>query len=351
MDLENLRSKIDQADRELLDVLRRRMELSIRTRAFKKAIAAEDREKQILETVERASNGILAPEFSKALYQAILGESRRLQTSEVKLVGFQGEHGAYSELAVSRLYSKACAIPLSDFSDVFEGVQSGSLDSGVVPVENSLAGNVTQVDDLMIETSLKIIGEIILPVHHCLIALPDMDYRDIRMVYSHPQALGQCRGFLSRNKLEARPYYDTAGAAKMLAHERPAATAVIASRLAADLYGLEVLKESIEDADTNSTRFLVLAREESKEAGDKCSIVFSTAHKPGALFAALSVFSESGINLSRIESRPVPKSPGLYAFLLDFLGSKDDQAVKAALKKLSEEAVSLKILGFYKRAV
>jgi prephenate dehydratase/chorismate mutase/prephenate dehydratase len=239
-------------------------------------------------------------------------------------------------------------MPCAEFTEVFSGVKNGQLDFGVVPVENSLGGAVAQVNDLLVETELKIVGEIKVPIHHCLLTLPETDHREIKVVYSHPQALSQCRGFISRNKLEARPYYDTAGAAMMISNERPAAAAAIASKLCADIYGLEVLKENIEDHESNLTRFLVLSREKSKEKGSKCSIVFSTVHKSGALFRVLKVFSDGGINLTRIESRPIVKDPGKFGFLLDFQGSDEDGKVIDALEKVKKETSMYKFLGCYK---
>ena len=191
------------------------------------------------------------------------------------------------------------------------------------------------------------------PVHHCLLALPETDYRDIKVVYSHPQALAQCRGVIARNKLEPRPYYDTAGAAMMLANERPKAAAAIASRLCAGIYGLEILKDSIEDHESNNTRFIVLAKGGAAPdgaKGDKCSIIFSTAHKAGALYGVLKIFSDAGVNLTRIESRPIRKDPGNFAFLLDFQGSESDGKVAEMLSKVEKEARMYKFLGCYKEA-
>ena len=211
------------------------------------------------------------------------------------------------------------------------------------------------MNDLLVETKLRIVGEVRMPVHHCLLALPESDYREIKVAYSHPQALSQCRGFIQRNKLEARPFYDTAGAAKMLSEDRPRASAAIASRLCAELYGLEILKENIEDHESNSTRFVVLSREGAKDAkatgkGNKCSIIFSTEHKAGALFCVLKAFSDASINLTRIESRPIKSDPGKYAFLLDFEGSEQDSKVATALKEVEKASSFYKYLGCYKGA-
>jgi prephenate dehydratase len=185
------------------------------------------------------------------------------------LVAFQGEHGAYGDVAARKLIPDGACIPCMEFMDVFRGVEEGHFDLGVVPVENSLEGAVTQVNDLLTTTDLKVIGEARIRVNHCLLATDITDYRDIRLVYSHPQALAQCRGFLMRNHLEPRPYYDTAGAAKMLARENPRAAAAIASALCAELYDLEIIKEGIEDGPSNTTRFLLLARDPYGERGEK----------------------------------------------------------------------------------
>lgn len=350
MDLKDIRNRIDSVDTEIVGLLSKRMELAVRAIKLKTKTLQSDREAEVLARVKSASRALIAPDFSEKLFTEIMAESRRLQDKELRLIGFQGEHGAYSEMAIKSLEPEAVTIPHTEFGDVFEGVASGVLDFGMVPVENSLAGNVGPVDDLLADTELKIVGELVMPIHHCLMTLPGADYRDIRVVYSHPQALAQCKGFLSRNKLEARPYYDTAGAAMMLARERPAAAAVIASHLSAELYGLEVLKENIEDNHTNATRFLKISRNACEQAGNKCTIAFSTAHKPGALLCILSAFSEAEINLTRIESRPMPRNPGMYVFLLDFLGSDRDEKVTSALEKVKKDAPMFRLLGCYQKA-
>ncbi|MEW6722572.1 MAG: prephenate dehydratase [Candidatus Micrarchaeota archaeon] len=350
MELQELRKQIDLVDSEILKLLNKRMELALQTKKMKKGVADEGREKEVLESVKKGASGLIRPEFSEKVFRDIIAESRGLQEKGLRLAGFQGEHGAYSDMAVRQYRPSLVPIPCQEFVDVFEGVRMGRLDCGVVPVENSIEGAVTQVNDLLVETDLKIVGEARVPVHHCLLALPDTDYRDIKVAYSHPQALAQCRGFLARNKLEPRPYYDTAGAARMLASERPRAAAAIAGRLCAEIYGLDVVKENIEDHESNSTRFLVLAREPEQAEGNKCSIIFSTAHRAGALLSVLKVFSDSGINLTRIESRPIRKDPGKFAFLLDFQGSDRDAKVAKALEQVKSEAQVFKFLGCYKEA-
>ncbi|MBI5223765.1 prephenate dehydratase [Candidatus Micrarchaeota archaeon] len=345
-----LRKSIDQIDSQIIKALNRRMEMALQTRKLKDEVMDGNREKEILESAKRKSHGPLEPQFTEKIFREIMSESKKLQAKKTVLIGFQGEHGAYGEMAIRAYSEEAMSIPCKEFVDVFEGVKNGQLDLGVVPVENSIAGSVLAVNDLLVETNLQVIGEIKVPIHHCLLTLPEADYRDIKIAYSHPQALAQCRGFISRNKLDAKPYYDTAGAAMMISNEKPAASAAIASKLCAEIYGLEILKENIEDHESNSTRFLVISKTPNKEKGDKCSVVFSTSHKAGSLFRVLGAFSESNVNLTRIESRPVLSDPGKYAFLVDFQGCAEDEKVKKAIEKAKHETAMFKMLGCYKEA-
>jgi prephenate dehydratase/chorismate mutase len=350
MELADLRKKIDGIDSEILKLLGKRMEFALRTRKMKSGVDDPAREKEVLDAAAKRSKGLVRPEFSQKVLRDIIEESKSLQRKNPKLAGFQGEHGAYSEVAAREFDGGWVPIPCPEFIDVFEGVSKAQFDYGIVPVENSLAGAVTQVNDLLVETDLRIVGEVKVPVHHCLLALPDTDYRDIKVVYSHPMALAQCRGFISRNKLEPRSYYDTAGAAMMLANERPKAAAAIASRLCAEIYDLEILKENIEDHESNYTRFVILSKELGGATGNKCTIIFSTAHKAGALFSVLKLFSDAKMNLTRIESRPVQKDPGNFAFLLDFQGSDADPKVAQVLGEVQKETKSYRFLGCYKEA-
>jgi prephenate dehydratase len=325
--------------------------LGLRTTKMKGEVTDAAREKAVLEEVRKKCTGkLLRPEFCETVFTQIMAESKQLQSKKMRLAGFQGEHGAFSEMAMRTFDPSAVPLPFKEFSEVFSAVERGQIDIGIVPVENSLEGPVSQVNDLLVETSLQIIGEINVPVHHCLLAVPDTDYRDIKVVYSHPQALGQCKGFITRNKLDARPFYDTAGAAMMIANDRPKAAAAIASSLCAQLYGLEMLKENIEDHTSNSTRFLVLSGERGKEKGNKCSIIFSTPNKAGALFEALRIFSDAKINLTRIESRPSRGDIGKSAFLLDLQGNDSDAVVAAALAEVKKHSSMYRFLGCYNEA-
>lgn len=268
-------------------------------------------------------------------------------------VAFQGEPGAYSEAALVEFFgSKAVAVGKPRFEDVFEAVEDGSCALGFIPIENSLAGSIHRNYDLLREHSLHIIGETTLRVRHCLIAAPGASMDKITKVISHPQALDQCRGFLNRweGGVKVEQVYDTAGAVKQLAETRNQTTAAIASRRAAELYGMSILMEGIEDDEANFTRFLVLSTEPvdpGKEA--KTSILVCLKNLPGSLFKALSVFALRDIDLTKLESRPLIGQPGEYQFYVDFAGSTKDQKVIRALNHLEEYATLLRVLGSYPR--
>jgi prephenate dehydratase/chorismate mutase len=350
MKLNDISKKIDKIDRELLVLLQERMGLSLRSTKFQQATGDSAREADLLERMERMNLDLIKRSFSRQLLKTIVEESKRLQDEDRQLVAFQGEHGAYGDVA-SRLLAPAGAyIPCLEFIDVFRGVEEGYLDLGVVPVENSLEGAVTQVNDLLTTTSLNVIGEVKVDVNHCLLATEATDYREIRVVYSHPQALAQCRDFLMRNNLEPRPYYDTAGAAKMLARENPKAAAAIASSLCAELYNLDIIKEGIEDGPSNSTRFLLLSREPYAGQGSKTSIIFAVAHEAGQLYEVLKLFADAHINLTRISSMPLRSDPSNYSFFLDFEGSEKDAKVMEVMGEVEKMSIALKNLGSYPAA-
>ena len=350
MRLDDIRRKVDKIDRELLVLLHERMGLALRARRFKDEVVDAEREEAVLERAGRLNLNLVEQSFGQQLLRTIIEESKRLQGEARELVAFQGEHGAYGELAARRLAPEAAHAPCMEYVDVFEGVEQGYFDMGIVPVEHSLEGSVTQVNDLLIKTSASVVGEVNVPVTHCLMAVEESDYRDLRVVYSHPEALAQCAGFIERLKLEPRPFYDTAGAAKMLARENPRAAAAIASPLAAELYDLAILKEGIDDGPPSSTRFLLLAKQpRPAEAGGKpkCSIIFATAHQAGSLFEVLRLFAESEINLTRIASTPRRDDPGNYTFFLDFEGSPEDKKVARVMDEMKKRTIEMKVLGSY----
>ncbi|HLE75517.1 MAG TPA: prephenate dehydratase [Candidatus Bathyarchaeia archaeon] len=267
-------------------------------------------------------------------------------------VAFQGERGAYSESAVYTFFGATVDVkPCRDLAEVFESVDKQESQYGVVPVENSLEGSVNQTYDLFLTHDLKVCGEIIIKIDHCLIANPSTSLEAVKAVYSHPQALAQCRNFLERLGRELIPTYDTAGSVKMLKEKGLKDAAAVASERAAELYGMKILAREIADNPTNYTRFFVLSREDSPMTGkDKTSIIFSAAHTPGSLYTALGEFAKRNINLTKIESRPTKQTPWEYNFYLDFEGHRGEQRCAEALKALEKSATFIKILGSYPRA-
>lgn len=349
MNLASIRKKIDRIDYDILRLLNERIELAVRTKKFKDAVYDRNREAQILEQIKEYSKifHLIQSDFIEKLFAEIIYENRKFQEKKSCLIGFQGEHGAFGEIAARYYDSSLVTIPCAEFADIFEEVEMGHLDLGIVPVENSLGGAITQVNELLVKTDLKVIAAVKLRINHCLLALPETNYKDVRVVYSHPQAISQCRDFLNRHKLEARPFYDTAGAAKMLLIREVKMAAVIASKLAAKLYNLDIIKENIEDNTSNFTRFLILSKEERKKDANKCSIVFSTPHKAGTLFSILKIFAEANINLTRIESLPCRNDPGHYVFFLDFQVDGTFDKLDKILEKVKQKTNMFKYLGCY----
>jgi prephenate dehydratase len=266
-------------------------------------------------------------------------------------VAFQGEPGAFSEEASFAYFDKPKTVPCETFDAVFDAVSSRKCRYGLIPIENSLAGSIHQNYDLLLQNNLHIVGEHFLRVRHCLIAFPGVTKLEIRQVISHPQALGQCAGYLRGIGAKTEPVYDTAGSVKMLKATGEYTTAAIASRKAAEIYGMQILDENIEDNPENYTRFLAIALSPVTPTGEaKTSIVFILKNQPGALFKALSVFALREIDLTKIESRPLAGKPWEYLFYIDFIGAMQDERVKRALDHLGEYALMLRVFGSYPRA-
>ncbi len=267
----------------------------------------------------------------------------------MKTVAFFGELGAYSEQAAIKLFgSKAKYLPYRYLTDIFTDVAS-KVDYGVVPIENSIEGAVTQTYDLLLTSNLHIIGETILRINHCLIALPGMKPSSIKRVYSHPQALGQCKKYIEKIGADSVPFYDTAGSVRMVKEERMMYAAAIASESAARIYGMKIIAKDIETDKHNYTRFFIISRKRAGR-GDKTSMVFSLKEHAGALYRALDAFDKNGVNLTYLQSRPVLGKPWQYNFYVDLEGDARDGKVSAALRDLKRSTTQVKILGSYKRA-
>ena len=267
-------------------------------------------------------------------------------------VAFQGIAGAYSEEAIRQFFGSGVeSIPCRTLDDVFPVVESGDADYGMVPVENAVAGSVPRSYELLMERDLRIYAETILHVQHMLLAVPGTTLDDLKRVRSHPQALAQCQRYLGRHGLEAEPAFDTAGSARDLAADPEPGVAAIASALAAELYGLEILGSGIQDFPFNYTRFFVLALSDPPRAQrTKTSLVFSSRHQPGALYECLGEFATRGVNLTKIESRPRLNRPWQYIFYLDFEGHWQDPECEAAILGLLRRSSFVKLLGSYPAA-
>ncbi len=265
-------------------------------------------------------------------------------------VAFQGERGAYSEAAAMTFFKETIeTVPYPTFHEVLESTEAGKTDYAILPVENSLEGSVGESYDLLLTTKLNVIGETYHRIKHCLIGFDVLEKIDT--VYSHPQALGQCRKFIQEHHFKAIPTYDTAGSVKILLELKKDNTACIASRTAAEIYKVPIIKEGIEDNFNNYTRFLVLANEKHDgTAKDKTSIIFSIKHTPGSLYNVLEKFHIHKINLTKIESRPTKTTPWEYNFYVDLEGNQNDKNIHDALEKIRPNTIFLKILGSYPKA-
>ncbi|MFN3983365.1 MAG: prephenate dehydratase [Caldilinea sp.] len=266
-------------------------------------------------------------------------------------VAFQGEHGAYSEEACRRHFGDAVTtLPCRTFEEIFAAVEGGQADFGAVPVENSTAGSINKSYDLLLDHDLKVHGEILLRVRHNLLTVPG-NGATITQVRSHPQALAQCESYLNRRRLAAVPWYDTAGSAKDLAAAPVEGVAVIASKLAAEVYGLEIIDEGIEDMPNNYTRFFVVGKgDPPRSERSKTSLVFAVPNTPGSLYHALGEFATRQVNLTKLESRPRRNRPWQYVFYVDLDGHWQDAHISAAVVGLLNRAAFVKLLGSYPAA-
>ena len=354
MSMEDLRKRIDEIDARIVELIGERVHIAEEIGSEKKEqgkfIEDVEREHRVLERVRSiAREKNISEDDVENVYEQIIAASKRVQGAEV---AFQGETGAYGEEAAFRFFGPSMLIkPRESLEEVFRAVEKGEVQFGVVPVENSLEGIISRVYDLMLDSSLRVCGEIELRVIHCLIASTGAGLDTIRSVYSHPQALAQCRGFLKHLNCELIPTDNTATSVRMVKEKGTVDNAAIASARAAEIYGMKVVAREIEDNPHNFTRFFILCQEDSPPSGnDKTSIVFSMKDKPGALYDSLRAFASRSINLTKLESRPTKQKPWQYNFYLDFEGHRENKASKEALEALEETSIFIKVLGSYPRA-
>ncbi len=375
MDLAQLRARLDEIDSSIVDLFEKRMDICRQVAEDKiktgKRILDKERERQKIQTVSSLAHSDFNKTGVSELFEQIMAISRKLQyqvinekgghgnlpffaveqlnTDKVRVV-FQGAEGAYSQAAMHTYFGDDIdSFHVETFRDAMGAIEEGRADFAVLPIENSTAGIVSEIYDLLVEYENYIVGEQVIPINHCLLAVPGASIEDIEVVYSHPQSLMQSSRFLSEHSSWKQiSMQNNAFATSKVSEDKDIHQAAIASEFAGELYGLEVLQKGIQNDKNNSTRFIIVTNQKifKKDAG-KVSICFEVAHESGSLYHALSHFIYNHLNVSKIESRPIENRNWEYRFFLDFDGNLSDSAVKNALRGLREETYNLKILGNY----
>jgi chorismate mutase/prephenate dehydratase len=345
-----LRKKIDQVDEKIVELLSERallaQKIGQRKSLEKEEVYVPSREKEIIQRISGLNRGPLPEEAIRSIYREVLSASRSLE-APIK-IAYLGPEATFTHLAArERFGSSTTFVPLPSIADVFQEVSQGKADYGVVPIENSTEGVVTHTLDLLVEADVRICAEVSLEIQLHLLSRSGR-FENIQRIVSHPQALAQCRRWLASHSPHIRvdEVASTAQAAQMAAQDT--ALAAVASAMAKDLYGLEVVEGNIEDHANNITRFLVIGDQEPRPSGDdKTSIVFSVKDEVGILHRMLEPFAKNRINLTKIESRPLKHKPWEYLFFLDFEGHMKESRVQRAIKKLERSCLFIKVLGSY----
>lgn len=371
MDLLGLRKQIDEIDNELIPLLLKRMSVSEQVAQYKAErgmpVLNSEREQQILDdvaskcgkhgdTIKTVFSATM--DASRALQHKIIGGGKELRAdieNAIKIdkldtcgkpIACQGVEGAYSGVTSKKIFPKAPIHFHKRFEDVFEAVNRGDSKFGIIPVENSTAGSVHESYDLIMKYRFYIVGAYDLKIEHCLCAKNDTKYEDITDVYSHPQALSQCNNFLRNFDFTGINYSNTAAAAKYVSESNKNNIAVICSELAAKKYNLKILKRNIQNNNKNTTRFIVISKELAITSdAQKISLIFSLPHKTGSLYRVLGRFSMAGLNLTKIESRPIQDSDFSYYFYVDVLGNVNDEVTLDLICALSDELPEFEFLG------
>ena len=371
MDLGEIRVEIDKIDSKLIELFKKRMDCAKAVGLYKKEnnipVLNQNRENEILDNVE-AKGGEYGSharllfsnimELSRALQHNIVGSGKKLradilnasskmQTENVK-VGYQGIKGGNGHEATLKLFPNSEAVNYKTFSDVFDAVDKGEIAYGVLPVENSTAGSVSAVYDLILKHRFYIVKALDLPIDYCLAGLKQSEFSDIEKVWSHPQSLSQCANYIARNNFDSTPFENTAVAAREVAKEKRLNVAAICSYKAAEEYGLKIIDNHLQDDKGNTTRFIVISKTLCiPENANKISLCFSLPHVTGSLYGLLCRFNSLGLNLTKIESRPRKGKDFEYLFYLDFSGSVHSNNVIDLISQLSEEMPEFSFLGNY----
>lgn len=374
MDLGQLRDEIDGIDKEIVELYEKRMEICSKVAEYKietgKKVFDKTREEEKIRKVKSLTHNAFNSHGIEELFEQIMSMSRKLQyqllaehgsLGKLPFIGvdelektkarvvFQGAEGAYSQAAMAQYFGDEInSFHVDTFREAMSAIDEGSSDFAVLPIENSTAGIVSEIYDLLVEFENYIVGEQIIKIEHCLLGLPGTDPEQIQRVYSHPQSLMQSARFLSDYGWQQISMQNNAFAAQKVKNDGDKTQAAIASEYAGKIYGLEVLKKGINQSDTNSTRFIIVTNQKIflKDA-KKISICFEVPHQSGSLYHMLSHFIYNNLNMCKIESRPIEDRNWEYRFFIDFEGNLADSAVKNALRGLRDEARNMKILGNY----
>lgn len=353
MSLEELRKKIDGLDERLVELINQRAQIVMEIGRLKAAVStpiyAPDREKAVLDKLAARNKGPLPDKVLAAVWREIMSGSFFLERP--LRIGYLGPQGSFSHNAAILKFGQSVDYEaLADIRAIFEEVSKGHSDFGMVPIENSAGGGVRESLDAFVETDVVVCAEINMAIHHNLMANCPMS--QIKNIYSQPEIFAQCRNWLAGTFKDAQliPMASSSKAAQLAATEP--SSAAIASAVAAEVYGLKILCQDIEDISNNITRFLIISKEDAKPTGDdKTIILFSTAHRTGALVDVLNVFREYGINMTNIGSRPNKKREWEYYFFVDFLGHRLDEPVKKALEEAKTHCLQLSVLGSFPRSM
>ncbi len=375
MDLGELRGQIDAIDKEIVSLYEKRMEISGKVAEYKietgKKVFDKEREEQKLAALKAMTHNDFNRHGIVELFEQIMSMSRKLQyqmltekgalgklpfigmdeldTKKARVV-FQGAEGAYSQAAMMRYFGeKVNSFHVDTFRDAMIAIDEGSADFAVLPIENSTAGIVSEIYDLLVEFENYIVGEQVIKIEHCLMGLPGTEISDIHTVYSHPQSLMQSARFLLEHpSWKQISMKNNAFAAEKVREDKDKGQAAIASEYAAKIYGLEVLRKGVNQSGSNSTRFIIVTNQKIfRKDAKKVSICFEVPHESGSLYHMLSHIIYNNLNMNKIESRPIEERNWEYRFFIDFDGNLGDAAVKNALRGLREEARNMRILGNY----
>ncbi len=372
--IENPRAEIDAIDGEILRLLNRRAEIALRVGAAKSSVDTSlcdpKRESEVLERLSKENSGPFDAQAVENIFQRIIDESLNLQQktyrkpfdsaeeakpeianlSKNRRVAFQGERGSFSESAAMGILGEDCQpVPCRTFDDLYKAIDEEKADYILSPLENSLVGSVHRCYDLLLRSSLNIVAEIILPISHFLVTAPNASFETVETVESHPVALAQCERFFAAHPgLKGVAADDTAGSVKQVVESGDAKRAAIGGRRAAEIYGGKILREHIEDHAENYTRFVLLSPEANEsEKGGKISLIVRLKHQPGALHNALRPFVRRGIDLLKIESRPIKGAPWQFNFYFDLKTPSSESELRGALEEIQAQAEEVRYLGRY----